>query len=204
MPARITNNGQKGGQKQNAGAPKVAIAPQTVIIEEKKHEFVLPVSNSIEQDAVSKTLKTIFNPQDRAKFYTGHERLDLQASQVQRVRELQEENDHLQREINAREKELIESKDPLIILADIEHRRTIIARNTGEILNVYTRNEERLRKIGELEAENNKIKEEMKSMQARFINTNNMDEKTKFASDYFILRSNVEKNIQELNELSKN
>ncbi|HSX03944.1 MAG TPA: hypothetical protein VLG76_04365 [Rhabdochlamydiaceae bacterium] len=196
MPARTTNHGQKGGQKQSLAA-KVDMAPQI-------EEFATPGANSIQQDVVSNTLKTIFNADDRAKFYTGRDRLDLQAAQVQRVRELQEENDHLQREINARELELLESKDPLIILADIEHRRTIIARNTGEILNIYTRNEERLKKMGQLEAENNKIKEEMRSMQNRFINTNNMDEKTKFASDYFILRSNVERNAQELKELSKN
>jgi hypothetical protein len=169
----------------------------------KDNKFVVPDANSVGQHVVSDTLQTIFNNEDhRAKFYTGRERLDLQASQVQRVRALQEENDHLQREITSREKELLESKDPLIILADIEHRRAIIARNTGEILNIYTKNEERLRKMEHLAAENSKIKEEMKSMQLKFINTNNMDEKTKFASDYFIMRSTIERNTQELTELS--
>lgn len=180
MPARI-NHGHKGGQKPAAHS-----------------------ETGNEPTSQEQTDFNIFNPQDRAKFYTGHERLELQASQVQRVRQLQEENDHLQREITAREKELIESKDPLIILADIEHRKTIIARNTGEILNIYARNEERLKKITQLQEETSSLKSELKSMQSQFINTNNMDEKTKFASDYFVLRTNIEKNTQELDNLSKN
>ena len=197
MSARGKNS-QKG---KNVVAPKVAnvqapaVAP-TII------EKIAPAP--MVQENISKQMKTMFSHDDRAKFYTGHERLDLQASQVQRVRELQEENDHLQREINAREAELHETKDPLIILADIEHRKTIIARNTGEVLNIYTRNEERLKKMNELEAHNDRIKNEMKSKQGRFVNTLSMDEKTQIASDFFILRSTIEKNLQEIKDLSKN
>lgn len=204
MPARGKNT-QKGNQQKAVVAPKVANVQAPVVaptIIERKENVV--VSAQMQQQDVSKKLKTIFSHDDRAKFYTGHERLDLQASQVQRVRELQEENDHLQREINARESELHETKDPLVILADIEHRKTIIARNTGEILNIYTRNEERLKKMGELEAQNDRIRNEMKSKQGRFINTLSMDEKTQFASDFFILRSTIEKNLQEIKDLSKN
>lgn len=209
MAARVvTKFAQKGNpQKNNAVAAKVAIAqapiaqPTATIIEEKKEDFIAPVAKVFQQEV---SFKPILSHDERAKFYTGKERLDLQASQVQRIRELQEENDHLQREINARENELHDAKDPLVVIADIEHRKTIIARNTGEVLNIYTRNEERLKKIKELEAQNVKIKEDMKSMQGNFADTKNMDEKTKYASDYFIFRSTVEKNIQEIKELSKN
>lgn len=201
MSARGKNS-QKG---KNVGASKVAnvqapVAAPTII--EKKGDLVVP-AQTVKQD-VSNKLKTMFSHDERAKFYTGHERLDLQAAQVQRVRELQEENDHLQREINAREIEIHETKDPLVILADIEHRKTIIARNTGEILNIYTRNEERLKKMNELEKHNDLIKNEMKSKQGRFVNTLSMDEKTQIASDFFILRSTIEKNLQEIKDLSKN
>lgn len=187
--------GNKYSQKNVAS--KAASVQPTTKIEEKKEEFIAPAAQPFQQEVS-------FKHDARAKFYTGHERLDLQASQVQRVRELQEENDHLQREINAKELEVHDAKDPLVILADIEHRKTLIARNTGEVLNIYTRNEERLKKINELENQNGRIKQDMKSMQGYFVNTNNMDEKTKFASDYFIMRSTIEKNAQEIKELSKN
>ena len=54
-----------------------------------------------------------FSPKERAQFYAGHDRLELQGSHVQRVRELQEENDHLQREITSKEKEISGSLDPI-------------------------------------------------------------------------------------------
>ena len=140
---------------------------------------------------------------DRAEFYAGRDRLNLQGESVQRVRELQEENDHLQREISVKEEELKSSTDPLSILADVEHRKIIIARNTGEILKIYLRNEERMKRIKELENHNSKIQSEMMEMQGSFISTKNMDEKTTFASEFFVLKSEIERNLQEISNLDQ-
>lgn len=140
---------------------------------------------------------------DRSQFYDGLDRVELQNTMVQRVRELQEENDHLQREIISKESLIPESTDALAILADIEHRKVIIARNTGEVLKIYLRNEERLKRIKDLQTRNMAIQNEMSEMQGRFISTKDMDEKTKFASEFFILKSEIEKNQAEINELTK-
>ena len=196
MPARVipSNRGNnKKNTKAQAKAPKIE-ASQSAIT--KEMEAVLAESVSQPSAAPSSTL-------DRAAFYAGSERLELQGESVQRVRELQEENDHLQREISAKEAELTECTDPLSILADVEHRKIIIARNTGEILKIYLRNEERIKRINELESNNEKIQNEMMEMQGRFISTKSMDDKTKFASEFFVLKSQIERNLQEISSLKQ-
>src|SRR5580700_2455096 len=87
---------------------------------------------------------SLFNHDDRAQFYTGQDRMTLQARQIQKVRELQETNDNLQRQIARNEKALVHAEDPLSILAEIEHCNIMIARNAGEILNIHSQNERRL------------------------------------------------------------
>lgn len=144
-----------------------------------------------------------FSNVERAQFYRGSDRLDLQGSQVERVRQLQEENDHLQREIAAKEASIHNQEDPLVTLADIEHRRIIVARNTGEILKIYLRNDERIKRVQELEAHNSRIQKEMMDMQGRFISTKDMEEKTKFASEFFLLKSEIERNLNEIKSLSE-
>lgn len=140
----------------------------------------------------------------RAKFYKGDERLKLQGEHVKRVRDLQEENDRLQREIISREKELMHTKDALSILADIEHMRTMIARNTGEILKIYSKNEERLKRIADLESQNAQLQSDLMNIQGKFVSINNMDDRTKFASEFFFIKSTIEKNLQEIEDLSRN
>lgn len=201
MPARIIQNSHGNSQKRNAQkvqikAPIVNSLKQEEIAQEM--EALLSNSKSAQVDSV-KSLSSV----DRAHFYTGHERLNLQGSSVQRVRELQEENDHLQREIVSKEEELTDCTDPLVILADIEHRKVIIARNTGEILKIYLRNEERLKRVKELQNHNTRIQNEMMEMQGRFIATKDMNEKTKFASEFFVMKSEIERNLNEINELNK-
>lgn len=202
MPARIVQN-SRGNNSQKKPAQKVQIKA--------------PVVNSFKQEEIAQEMEALLNsaksaPVDaagasssleRAQFYTGHERLNLQGNSVQRVRELQEENDHLQREIISKEEELADCTDPLVILADIEHRKVIIARNTGEILKIYLRNEERLKRIKELQSENTRIQNEMMEMQGQFIATKDMSEKTKFASEFFVMKSEIERNQNEINELNK-
>lgn len=193
MPARIVPN--NGGESNNKATktPHVGKAKQEAITQEM--ESVL--ANNISQSSQA------FTNGDRAQFYAGHDRLNLQGPSVQRVRDLQEENDHLQREISAKEEELANCTDPLSILADIEHRKIIIARNTGEILKIYLRNEERMKRIKELESHNSRIQNEMMEMQSHFISTKDMDEKTKFASEFFILKSEIERNLGEITNLSQ-
>ncbi len=140
---------------------------------------------------------------DRTEFYTGHERMTLQITQVQRVRELQEINDNLQRQVLKNEKELLHSQDPLTVLAEIEHWNIIIARNTGEIINIYALNEARLKRIAELEAENINLQQEMSDTQGKFITCYEMNQRTKYAADFFLTKAQYEKNVLEIRELSQ-
>ena len=193
MPARVIQNSE-GENKNPKKAPKVQIKAPSLNQEEIKQEMASVLANNVG----SKHFSNI----ERAQFYAGHDRLDLQGNSVQRVRELQEENDHLQREVSAKEKEIAECADPLAILADIEHRKVIIARNTGEILKIYLRNEERIKRVKDLEAHNSRIQNEMMEMQGQFISTKDLQEKTKFASEFFIMKSQIERNLKEIGELS--
>jgi len=186
MPARVITNSQKSSGK-NSGAQKAQLKASVV-------KEIAQVSEEINQ---------LSDSDPRAQFYTGNERLNIQGSQVQRIRELQEENDHLQREIASKESEVVNCSDPLAILADIEHRKIIISRNTGEVLKIYQRNEERLKRIKELESHNSRIQNELMSMQGKFISTNDMEERTDCASRFFLLKSTIENNLAEIEELSK-
>jgi hypothetical protein len=144
----------------------------------------------------------LFSHDDRAEFYTGNERLTLQMRQIQRVRELQESNDNLQRQISRNEKEVVHSEDPLSILAEIEHCNIIIARNTGEIINIYAQNEKRLKRIMELEAENINLSQEMSDTQGKFITCHDMTKRTKIAAEFFVSKAQFEKNLAEIRELN--
>jgi len=151
---------------------------------------------------IANPVTRLFNHDDRAEFYTGGERMTLQMRQIQRVRELQESNDNLQRQIAQNEKELLHVEDPLTVLAEIEHCNIIIARNTGEILNIYTQNEKRLKRIMELEAQNIDLQQEMSDTQGKFITCHEMSKRTKFAAEFFINKAQYEKNLMEIRELN--
>src|SRR5262249_1689806 len=69
---------------------------------------------------IANPVTRLFSHDDRAEFYTGCERMTLQMRQIQRVRELQESNDNLQRQVQRNEKELLLAEDPLSILAENE------------------------------------------------------------------------------------
>ncbi len=152
---------------------------------------------------VMKSANQVHSQDGRSDFYTGNERVTLQGKYVQRVRELQEINDNLQRQIIKNQKDMPESHDPLSILADIEHCYIMITRNTGEIMNIYTMNENRLKRIAELEAENINLQQEISDAQGKFSGTQEMDLRTKFATDYFANKARYEKNLVEIQELSQ-
>jgi len=194
MPAHNSQGKNNHPAKKQIQDPVMIKAPA---INQKKEQVA-----QMEKEVVS--LPKNFSSTERSKFYAGHDRLDLQGNSVQRVRELHEENDHLQREISSKETDIVECSDPLSILADIEHRKIIIARNTGEILKIYLKNEERLKRIKDLEAKNQRIQKEMMDIQGRFITTKDLEEKTTIASEFFILKSEMEQNLEEIQELNKN
>jgi len=152
---------------------------------------------------ISNPAKRLFSHDDRAQFYTGQDRNSLQLSSIQRVREMQEANDHLQRQIHENERSLSTSQDALAVLAEIEHCNIMIARNTGEILTIYNQNENRLRRIAELNAQNIKLVHEMTEMQGKFITCHDMQQRTQFASEFFMNKGLYEKNIMEISDLSQ-
>jgi hypothetical protein len=151
---------------------------------------------------IANPVNRLFNHDDRAEFYTGGERMTLQMTQIQRVRELQESNDSLQRQISRNEKEVLHSEDALSILAEIEHCNIMIARNTGEILNIYTQNEKRLQRIRELEAQNINLQQKMSDTQGEFITCHDMSQRTKFAAEFFTTKAQYERNLVEIRELN--
>ncbi|MBS0621206.1 MAG: hypothetical protein JSS61_07110 [Verrucomicrobia bacterium] len=139
----------------------------------------------------------------RVEFYAGNDRMTLQGAQVERVRELQEANDNLQRQVLKNERDIVHSSDPLAIVAEIEHCNVMISRNTGEILTIHAQNEMRLKRIAELEMLNHNIQIEMSKTQERFAQSNDMNERTAIASEFFFSKAQFEKNVQEIVELSK-
>ncbi len=198
MPARVITNSQNSGSasQQVGGAQKQQI--KAPIMNEKKEVFETKTATSAPR------LSELYSHDERAKFYTGHDRLNLNSAQIERVRTLQADNDHLQREIIQKEKEVIHCVDPLAILADIEHRQTMVARNTGEILKIYRKSEESVNRVRELEAQNEKLNSEMIIAQGKFISTSDMQLRTRLASEFFILKATIERNLQEIQEQSKN
>ena len=147
--------------------------------------------------------KAFFTREERANFYAGQDRLTLQSGNLDRVKELQEANDGLQRQIAKCEKELKNTKDPLALLGEIEHCHIMIARNTGEILNVYSMNEARLRRIAELDAQNLEIHRNMTDSQGQFISTRDMNLRTQHAAEFFLNKATYERNLEELRTLSE-
>jgi uncharacterized protein (DUF849 family) len=108
----------------------------------------------------------------------------------------------LQRQVTRNQKELAHVEDRLSILAEIEHCNIIIARNTGEILNIYTQNENRLKRILELEAQNINLQQEMSDTQCKFITSLQMSQRTQFAAEFFVTKSQYERNLTEIRELN--
>jgi len=147
--------------------------------------------------------KTFFTREERANFYAGQDRLTLQTGNLDRVRELQEANDALQRQIANCEKDLKNTTDPLALLGEMEHCHIMIARNTGEILNVYSMNDARLRRIAELEAQNLELHQNMTDSQGQFIATKDMTLRTQHAAEFFLNKATYERNTEELRSLSQ-
>ena len=146
---------------------------------------------------------TYFAPQGAVEFYTGQDCDKLQNANLKKVRELQEANDALQRQIKQIDKEVKHSNDALTLLAEKERCQLIIARNMGEILKIHAENEARLARIAQIEAENMGLKEEVVSQRDNFVSTRDMDSRYQHAADFFLTKSQIEKNTNELFDLTQ-
>jgi hypothetical protein len=158
-----------------------------------------PASDNI----LSHHARHYFTREERTNFYAGNDRLSLLPECLKRVRELHDMNDSLQRQIAKCEKELETASDALAIHAEIEHCHIMIARNTGEILNIYSMNDSRLRRIAELESQNLELNKNMDSTQSSFISTRDMAQRTQHATDFFLNKATFERNTQELRRLNE-
>lgn len=141
--------------------------------------------------------------QGRVEFYNGSDRSSLQLRQIHRVRELQEINDNLQRQVRENEISLPTSSDPLSVIAQIEQCNILISRNTGEILNIHIQNERRLHRIAQLEAQNIDLQQEISDNQSKFSACQEIVARSQHASDFFLARAQYEKNLNEIRHLSQ-
>src|SRR5690349_23758160 len=81
----------------------------------------------------------------------------LTQTSMRRIQELQGANDELHRQMAQYEKDIVHSADPLSLIAEKERCTILIARNSGEISKIHVENEERIRRIAELEEKNKRL-----------------------------------------------
>ena len=155
------------------------------------------------ENIISSSEVNAFPNDGLVQFYTGQDCAKLLPSDMKKVRDLQESNDQLQRQIVQLDRDVKHSTDALSLLAERERLQIIIARNTGEILKIHTENEQRLARITELEEENIRLKEEVVIHRDSFIEIHDMGARHQHAANFFIKKSKMEKNIAELFDLSR-
>lgn len=171
-------------------------------LESQVFSKIEPIHQGKSESILGYQAKSYVNRDDRTFFYGGQERLSLLTSHLQRVKELHDANDKLQRQIVKCEKDLVNAEDPLTFQAEIEHCHVMISRNTGEILNIYSMNEARIRRISELEAQNIELTNNMNSIQSKFISAKDMNDRTQHATEFFLNKATYERNIEEIRHLS--
>lgn len=172
-------------------------------LESQVFSKIEPVHQVKSESILGYQAKSYVNREDRSFFYGGQERLTLLSCHLQRVRELHEANDKLQRQIVKCEKELVNAEDPLSFHAEIEHCQVMIARNTGEILNIYSMNESRIRRISELEVQNIELTQNMDSIQSKFISSKDLNDRTQHATEFFLNKATYERNVEEIRHLTQ-
>jgi hypothetical protein len=160
------------------------------------------LNEQVTLDILTQGLSRPVLKQERVEFYTGKDRMTLQVKNIHRVRELQETNDNLQRQVRENELSLPTSHDPLTIIAQIEQLNILISRNTGEILNIHVQNERRLARIAQLEAENINLQQDIADYQGKFTHCHELNDRAGFAAEFFLSRAQYEKNLAEIRELS--
>lgn len=162
-----------------------------------------PVIASITEVKVDKP-QIINSKQDlnnRFEFYVGNERMSLRNEDLQRIRELQDTNDQLQRQVATQKQELLHVADSLKLSAEIEQSICMIARNAGEVLSIYSNNEARLRRISTLEDKNINLQQDMSDILGKVAVCHEMYQKTQFAKEYFLKKAEYDRNTAEIQRL---
>lgn len=159
-----------------------------------------PIRTSIAGVKIEKTApKQQVN--NRFELYVGKEKMTLRSNDLQRIRELQDANDQLKRQVAIQKKELFQASDSLKLSAEIEQAMCIIARNAGEILSIYSDNESRLRRIGELEEKNIHLQQDMSDVLGKIATCYDMHQKTKFSKEYFLKKAEHDRNTADIQRL---
>jgi hypothetical protein len=127
--------------------------------------------------------------------------LKMRPTDTRKVHELQDANDRLQRQVVHLDKEVKYSNDPLSLVAERERCFIMMARNQGEILKYHRANEQRLVRISELQAANQKLKEAIAAQRMQFLDSYDMNPRTQRATEFFLIKSQIEANEKEIAEL---
>lgn len=162
-----------------------------------------PVIASITEVKIDKP-QPVNSKQDsnnRFEFYVGKERMTLRNEDLQRIRELQDANDQLQRQVAMQKQELFQVADSLKLSAEIEQSMCMIARNAGEVLSIYSDNESRLCRISALENKNINLQQDMSDVLGRVATCHEMHQKTQFAKEYFLKKAEYDRNTAEIQRL---
>ena len=154
----------------------------------------------MEQEAINNTL---FTQPHFSAVEPGKEIKLFSQANMQRIQELQKHNDELHRQIMQIEKDIHHVADPLTLLAEKEGSSILIARNNGEIAKIHQANEERLRRIAELENRNKRLVLEKNAQRDSFIDIRDPHERAKHASSFFLTQSHIEKNASEIYDLTQ-
>lgn len=165
------------------------------IAEPQNHEIFITESVVAEPES-------LFASQDELiYFYNGHDCAQMKTADLLKTRELQDTNDKIQKQIFQLDREIKQSNDSLTLIAEKERLLILIARNTGEILKIHTENQERLQRIMEIESENVLLNEDMINQRNKFVDSHEISNRSKFAADFFLAKSKIERNNLELIDL---
>ena len=197
--------GQPTSKTKQLGSSKLnkQLNGQDTPDKELKTQISTPVIASIAEVKIDKA-QTVSSKQDlnnRFEFYVGKERITLRNEDFQRIRELQDANDQLQRQVTIQKQELFQVADSLKLSAEIEQSMCMIARNAGEVLSIYSDNESRLRRISALEDKNINLQQDMSDVLGKVATCHEMQQKTQFAKEYFLKKAEYDRNTAEIQRL---
>lgn len=197
--------GQSTSRTKQLGSSKLnkQLNGQDIPDKELKTPISTPVITSINEVKIDKpqTVNSKPDSNNRFEFYVGKERMTLRNEDLQRIRELQDANDQLQRQVTMQKQELFQVADSLKLSAEIEQSMCMIARNAGEVLSIYSENESRLRRISALENKNINLQQDMSDVLGKVATCHEMQQKTQFAKEYFLKKAEYDRNIAEIQRL---
>ncbi|PWU14420.1 MAG: hypothetical protein C5B45_04450 [Chlamydiae bacterium] len=203
--------GQSTSRTKQLGSSKLnkQLNGQDALNKELETSISTPVIASMTEVKIDKEVKveksqTVHSKQNlnnRFEFYVGKERMTLRNEDLQRIRELQDANDQLQRQVAMQKQELFQVADSLKLSAEIEQSMCMIARNAGEVLSIYSDNESRLRRISALEDKNINLQQDMSDVLGKVAICHEMHQKTQFAKEYFLKKAEYDRNTAEIQRL---